>query len=150
LSEIDVSEWEITYMEIRPREGKRSYDSSKTTQLLEGETRSQVDILGTQKGKKLCIVKKDQQQVSELKKFLPRLCYNCGQPGHFKRNCPNPKQHKPQQQNQNPGATKGDHDQKPIFHNQTSLTLWVTSLSENTSPLRLVILNLGTRFFLRG
>jgi hypothetical protein len=49
LSEIDVSEWEITYMEIRPREGKRSYDSSKTTQLLEGETRSQAEILGTQK-----------------------------------------------------------------------------------------------------
>jgi hypothetical protein len=49
LSEIDVSEWEITYKEIRPCEGKRSYISGKTTQLLEGETHSQAEILGTQR-----------------------------------------------------------------------------------------------------
>jgi hypothetical protein len=95
LSEIDVSEWEITYKEICSREGKLSYNSGKTTQLLEGETRSQAEILGTQKGKKLCIIKKDQQQVSKPKELPPRLFYNCEQPGHFKRNCSNPKQHKP-------------------------------------------------------
>jgi hypothetical protein len=35
LSEMDLSEWGITYKEIHPCEGKRSYDNSKTTQLLE-------------------------------------------------------------------------------------------------------------------
>jgi hypothetical protein len=38
LSEIDVSEWEITYKETRPREGKRRCDTGKTTQLPVGET----------------------------------------------------------------------------------------------------------------
>jgi hypothetical protein len=41
LSEIDVSEWEITYKETRPREGKRRCDTSKATQLPVGETLSQ-------------------------------------------------------------------------------------------------------------
>jgi ribosomal protein L19 len=45
LSEIDLSEWGITYKEIRPREGKRSYDNGKTTQLLESETHSQGEVL---------------------------------------------------------------------------------------------------------
>jgi hypothetical protein len=40
LSKIDVSEWEITCKEIRPREGKRRCDTSKATQLLVGETPS--------------------------------------------------------------------------------------------------------------
>jgi hypothetical protein len=34
LREINVSEWEITYKEIYPREGKRSCDTSKTGQLI--------------------------------------------------------------------------------------------------------------------
>jgi hypothetical protein len=40
LAEIDVSEWEITYKETRPRESKRSCDTNKTTQLPTGETHS--------------------------------------------------------------------------------------------------------------
>jgi hypothetical protein len=86
LSEIDVSEWEITYKKIRPCEGKRSYISGKTTQLLEGETHSQAEILGTQKGKKLVLSRKISNKFYSF----------CGQPKHFKRNCPNPNQHKPQ------------------------------------------------------
>jgi hypothetical protein len=34
LREINVSEWEITYKEIHPREGKRSCDTGKTGQLI--------------------------------------------------------------------------------------------------------------------
>jgi hypothetical protein len=41
LSEIDVSEWEITCKETRPREGKRRCDTSKATQLPVGEMLSQ-------------------------------------------------------------------------------------------------------------
>jgi hypothetical protein len=40
LSEIDVSEWEITCMETCPREGKRRCDTSKVTQLPIGKTPS--------------------------------------------------------------------------------------------------------------
>jgi hypothetical protein len=40
LSEVDVSEWEITYKETCPREGKRGCDTGKTTQLPVGETHS--------------------------------------------------------------------------------------------------------------
>jgi hypothetical protein len=110
LSEIDVSEWEITYKEIRPRKSKRSCDIGKIDQLLEGEARSQVEILGKRKRKKLCIVKKDQQQVSKPKELPPRLCYNCGKPGHFRRDCPTP--HK---QKQNPESAKGNRGMKPAF-----------------------------------
>jgi hypothetical protein len=71
LSEIDVSEWEITYKEICSREGKQSYNSGKTTQLLEGETRSQAEILGTQKGKKLYIIKKISNKFPSPRNFHP-------------------------------------------------------------------------------
>jgi hypothetical protein len=52
LSEIDVRKWEITYKETRVRESKRGCDIGKIGQLI-GETRSQVEILGTREGKKL-------------------------------------------------------------------------------------------------
>jgi hypothetical protein len=114
LSEIDVSEWGIIYKEIRPREAKRSCNIGKIDQPLEIETRSQAGILEERKGKKPRLVKKDQQQVLKPKK-LPHLCYNCKQPKHFIRNCPNPKQLEPQQQNQNPGAAEAFYGKKPIF-----------------------------------
>jgi hypothetical protein len=38
LSEINISEWEITCKETRPREGKRRCDTSKATQLPVGGT----------------------------------------------------------------------------------------------------------------
>jgi hypothetical protein len=81
LSEIDVSEWEITCKETRPCEGKRRCDTSKTTQLPAGETHSQAARLGKRKKKKLRLIKKDQQQISKPRDLPPRLCYNCRQPG---------------------------------------------------------------------
>jgi hypothetical protein len=54
-----MSEWEITYKETRPREGKWSCDIGKTTQLPAGEAHSQAERLGKRK-KKLRLIKKDQ------------------------------------------------------------------------------------------
>jgi hypothetical protein len=110
LSEIDVSEWEITYRETHLRESKRRCDTGKATQLTTGEIHSQAARVGKRKKKKLRLIKKDQQQISERRGLPPHLCYNCKQPGHFMCNCLNP-----QQQNQNFGATKGDHNKKLII-----------------------------------
>jgi hypothetical protein len=77
LSEIDVSEWEITCKETRPREGKRRCDTSKATQLPAGETLSQAARLRKKKNKKLRLIKKDQQQIPKPRDLPPRSCYNC-------------------------------------------------------------------------
>jgi hypothetical protein len=56
-----------------------------------------------------------QQQVSKPKELLPRICYNCRQPGHYANECPNPRKIMPEQQNQNPRVAKGNHDKKPTI-----------------------------------
>jgi hypothetical protein len=124
LPEIDVSEREITCKETRPREGKRRCDTSKATQLPVGETLSQATRLRKKKKKKLCLIKKGQQQISKPGDLPPRLCYNCRQPKHFIRNCPNL-----QQQDQNLGAAKCAHGKNPIFQGKPDQLNYMGNLS---------------------
>jgi hypothetical protein len=114
LSEIDVSEREITCKGTRPQEGKQRCDTSKSTQFLVGETPSRAPRLRKKRKKRrLRLIKKGQQQISKPGDLPPRLCYNCRQPGHYANECPNPRQQKPQQQKQNPGSANDNHSNKP-------------------------------------
>jgi hypothetical protein len=146
LSEIDVSEWEVTYKETHLRDSKRSCNTDKIGQLIEVETRSQAEILGRQTGKKRRIVKKDQQQVSKPKELPPAFATTVDNPGIsyvIART--------PSSRIRTSGQLKVITSRSRSFKgSQTSLTSWVISLSENTSLFHFVLSNLGSRFFLRG
>jgi hypothetical protein len=147
---IDVSEWEITCTETCLCEGKRSCNPSKTTQLPTNETPSRTSKRAKKKERKrLRLIQEAQQPISELNDLPPRLCYNCRQPGHFANKCPNPRQQKPQQQEQNPGSTINNNKPSPQVE-QSQLNFMGNTLSQNHFSPPLVISNLGTRFFLRG
>jgi hypothetical protein len=93
LSEIDVSEWEVTCTETCPREGKLRCDTSKATQLPVGGTRTRATRLKRKKQRKrLRLIKKGKQQISKPGDVPPRLCYNCRQPRHYASECPNNRQ----------------------------------------------------------
>jgi hypothetical protein len=114
LSEIDVSEWEITCTETCPREGKRRCNPSEATQLPASETPSRTTKRAKKKERKrLRLIQEAQQPISKPKDLPPRLCYNCRQPGHFVNKCPKPRQQKPQQQKQNPESAINNNKPSP-------------------------------------
>jgi hypothetical protein len=121
LSEIDVSEWEITCTETCPREGKRRCNTNKATQHPASATRSRAVRLKRKKERKrLRLIKKAQQQMSKPGEVPPGLCNNCIQPGHYAKVCPNPRQQNPQQQKQNPGSANGNRSNKPSLQVEQS------------------------------
>jgi hypothetical protein len=140
LSEIEVSEWEITCMETRPHEGKQICDTSKATQLPVGGTRTRATRLKRKKKRKrLHLIKKAQQQISKPGEFPPRLCHNCRQSRHYRHNCPNL-----QHQGQNLGATKCAHGKNPILRGKPNQlnSMGNTSIQE---PLPLFSCNFESR-----
>jgi hypothetical protein len=132
LSEIDVSEWEITCTETCPREGERRCDPSKATQLRANETPSRTTKRAKKKERKrLRLIQEAQQPISKPKDLPPRLCYNCRQPGNFANKCPNP-----QQQKQNPGSAINNNEPSPQVEQSQLNFLGNTSIPESffTSP----------------
>jgi hypothetical protein len=137
LSEIDISEWEITCTETCPRKGKRSCNPRSATQLPTSEKSSRTTKRAKKKEKRrLRLIQEAQQPISQPKNLPPRLCYNCRQPGHFANKCPNPKQEKPQQQKQNPGSAINNNEPSPRVEQSQLKIMGNTSIPESffTSP----------------
>jgi hypothetical protein len=82
LSEIDVSEWEITCTETCPRQGKRSCNPSKATQLPVGKTPSRATKSARKKERKrLRLIEKTSNRSSNPEIFHPVCATIVDSPG---------------------------------------------------------------------
>jgi hypothetical protein len=135
LSEIDVSEWEITCTKTCTREGKRRCNPSSAAQFPVNETLSRTAKRAKKKERKrLRLIQEAQQPISKPKDLPPRLCYNCRQPGHFVSKCPKPRQQKPQQQKQNLGSAINDNEPSPRVEQSQLNFVGNTSIPELFLP----------------
>jgi hypothetical protein len=136
LSVIDVSEWEITCTETCPHGGERRCNTNKTTHPA-NETPSRTSKRAKKKERKrLRLIQESQQPISKPKDLPPRLCYKCRQPGHFANECPNPRQQKPQQQEQNPGSAINNNRPSPqVEHHQLNFLGNALTQNHSSSPL---------------
>jgi hypothetical protein len=92
----------------------------------------------------------NQQQVSKPKELQPRICYNCRQSG-ITQSVRTPDSRSPSSRSRTANPLKATTARSQAFKwSKDNWISWVTSLFENTSLLRLLLLNLGTRFCLRG
>jgi hypothetical protein len=131
LSEIDVSEWEITCTETHPHKGKRRGNTNKTTQLPASATPSRTTKWARKKERnRRRLVKKAPQQISKPGDIPPRLCYNCRQPGHYAMECPIPRNQNLQQHKQNPGFAINNNKPSPQVEQSPLNFLGNTSIPE--------------------
>jgi hypothetical protein len=147
LSEIDVSEWEITCTETCPREGKRRCDTSKATQLPASATRSRATRLKRKRrGRGSALSRKPNNKSPSPESFHCVCATIVGNPGitDIIAQISRVRIRTSEQLSVLTARTRF------FKESQTGLTLWVTHVCMNFSPSPLVISNLGTRFFLRG
>jgi hypothetical protein len=130
LSEIDVSEWEITCKETRPREGKRRCDTGKATQLPVGGTLSQAARLRKKRRRSSALSRKTDNKFPSPETFHPVFATIVDNPGisYIIAQISSIRIRTSEQLTVLTARTR-------FFKgSQTNLTLWVTSLSKNHFP----------------
>jgi hypothetical protein len=130
LSEIDVSEWEITCKETLPREGKRRCDTSKATQLPVGEMLSQATWLRKKRRRSSASSRKASNKFPSLETFHPVCATIVDNPGntYIISQISSIRIRTSEQLSALTARTRFSKG------SQTSLTLWATSLSKNHFP----------------
>jgi hypothetical protein len=68
---------------------------------------------GKKERKRLRLIKEAQQPISKPRDLPPRFCYNFRQPGHYAKECPNPRKQNLQKHKQNTGSAITNYDNKP-------------------------------------